>query len=137
MSAPTYRPGDIAMVDGIPCAWTEDGWAPHWHPTTEPRTNWRKREVGPVLGNVADIAANPWKALLGLLDASYPEEVFPTLTDDPARDTGPRLVSALRMVEQVREVLTDLDEFCDKYEDEDAITCGWKRAVTAIRRAVK
>lgn len=53
----TYRPGDIAMVDGKPAVWItspvdadiwdwmDGGW------TVNPR------EVGPVLGNVADIAA--------------------------------------------------------------------------------
>ena len=40
-----------------------------------------------------------WTGLLSLLDEHWPAELFPTLADNPARDTGPRLVSALRRAE--------------------------------------
>jgi hypothetical protein len=43
-----------------------------------------------------------WDGLLSILDQIYPESIFPTLADDPYRDTGPRIVSLLRQIERVR-----------------------------------
>ena len=37
-----------------------------------------------------------WAGLLEWMDRRWPEDLFPTLADSPSRDTGPRLISALR-----------------------------------------
>lgn len=55
MSATEYRPGDIAMVDGKPAVWVASRAGTYvWHYLNgaEPFGI----EVGPVLGNVGDIA---------------------------------------------------------------------------------
>lgn len=39
-----------------------------------------------------------WDGLMSLLDEHWPEDIFPTLQDDPDRDPGPRIVSLLRWV---------------------------------------
>lgn len=36
----------------------------------------------------------------------------------------------------IREVLADVRP-CDKYDDDDVITCGWKSAVQSIRHVLK
>lgn len=46
-----------------------------------------------------------WGGLLSLLDEHWPEDVFPDRTGKPARDTGPRLVAAIRRAEKAK---TDL-----------------------------
>lgn len=43
-----------------------------------------------------------WNGLLEWMDRRWPEDLFPTLTDSPGRDTGPRLTSALRKLAAVR-----------------------------------
>lgn len=66
MSAPTYRPGDIAMVDGKPAVWLQlqqarqDGSPIELWRWLDGDWRWwtsKPAEVGPVLANVADIAA--------------------------------------------------------------------------------
>lgn len=37
-----------------------------------------------------------WEGLCKILDEIYPEDIFPTLADDPSRDTGPRIISLTR-----------------------------------------
>lgn len=58
MSAPTYRPGDIAMVDGKPAVYIKaDAWAVglwHW---LDGGTAPVRPEVGLILENVIEIAA--------------------------------------------------------------------------------
>jgi hypothetical protein len=44
-----------------------------------------------------------WDGLMALLDAQYPENVFPTLEDRPDRDNGPRIVSLIRQIHQLRQ----------------------------------
>lgn len=43
-----------------------------------------------------------WHGLMRILDRHWPESVFPTLEDDVDRDAGPRIVSLLRWVDQLR-----------------------------------
>lgn len=43
-----------------------------------------------------------WDGLMSLLDQYWPEDIFPTLPDDPGRDPGPRIVSLLRGVDTQR-----------------------------------
>ena len=61
MSAPTYRPGDIAMVGTIPAVWTWDAdqGSYDWMDPDDGQFfgPFAAEIVGPVLGNVADIAA--------------------------------------------------------------------------------
>lgn len=44
-----------------------------------------------------------WDGLLLILDQIYPETIFPTLSDDPGRDSGPRIISLLRQIELIRD----------------------------------
>jgi len=43
-----------------------------------------------------------WNGLLEWMDRRWPEDIFPTLTDRPGRDAGPRLTSALRKLAAIR-----------------------------------
>ena len=43
-----------------------------------------------------------WGGLLSLLDEHWPEDVFPDRTGKPDRDTGPRLVAAIRRAEKAQ-----------------------------------
>ena len=43
-----------------------------------------------------------WDILMELLDAHYPASVFPTREDDPGRDPGPRIVSLIRRIDEIR-----------------------------------
>lgn len=59
MTEPTYRPGDIAMVEGKPAVYLASGFGmeAHWQHLARGYSSRSSTEVGPVLGNVADIAA--------------------------------------------------------------------------------
>ncbi|OBY33429.1 hypothetical protein [Mycolicibacter kumamotonensis] len=48
-----------------------------------------------------------WDGLMSLLDEHWPQSIFPTLSDDPGRDPGPRIVSLLRWVEHLRALQRD------------------------------
>jgi len=43
-----------------------------------------------------------WAGLMELLDEHWPTDLFPTLEDDPERDSGARIVSLLRWVDRLR-----------------------------------
>ena len=43
-----------------------------------------------------------WDTLMHILDSVYPATVFPTLPDIPDRDPGPRIVSLLRTINEIR-----------------------------------
>jgi hypothetical protein len=43
-----------------------------------------------------------WATLMDLLDLHYSADIFPTLPDTPNRDPGPRIVSLIRTVDQLR-----------------------------------
>ena len=43
-----------------------------------------------------------WAGLIELLDEHWPKDIFPTLPDDKGRDLGPRLVSLIRINDQLR-----------------------------------
>lgn len=43
-----------------------------------------------------------WAGLFELLDEHWPADIFPTLADREGRDPGPRIVSLIRWVEQLR-----------------------------------
>lgn len=43
-----------------------------------------------------------WDFLMLLLDQHYPESLFPTLEDRNDRDPGPRIVSLIRVIDQLR-----------------------------------
>lgn len=43
-----------------------------------------------------------WDGLMRLLDKHWPASIFPTLPDDDKRDSGPRIVSLLRWVAELR-----------------------------------
>lgn len=49
-----------------------------------------------------------WRGLLEWMDRRWPEDLFPTLTDSPGRDTGPRLTSALRRLAAVDKLATEM-----------------------------
>lgn len=66
---------------------------------------WRNVDY-PVALDVADklIAESGWDMLMALLDAHYPASIFPTADDNPERDPGPRIVSLLRRINEIREI---------------------------------
>lgn len=49
-----------------------------------------------------------WDGLMSLLNEHYPEDIFPTMQDREDRDPGPRIVSLIRTLGQLR---TQLDAF--------------------------
>jgi hypothetical protein len=49
---------------------------------------------------VSELAS--WDFLMEVLDRNYPASVFPTLPDDENRDPGPRIVSLIRQIDQIR-----------------------------------
>lgn len=51
-----------------------------------------------------------WGGLLSLMDEHWPEDVFPDRTGKPDRDTGPRLVAALRRVDRLTKALEEIRE---------------------------
>lgn len=59
-----------------------------------------------------------WAGLMSLLDEHWPETILPTLEDHPGRDTGPRIVSLLRWVEQQRAEVERLRAAITKLADD-------------------
>ena len=69
-----------------------------------------------------------WDGLIGLLDEHWPEDLYPTLDDDTARDPGARIVSLLRWVDRLRTQLRNSEQCAvrelqaqiraDEFEDE-------------------
>lgn len=55
-----------------------------------------------------------WQGLLELLDEHWPDDIFPTLTDDAERDTGPRLVSALRRADKAERKVARVEALRDE-----------------------
>lgn len=43
-----------------------------------------------------------WHGLMAILEDIYPEGIFPTMADDPKRDAGPRIVSLIRVVDELQ-----------------------------------
>lgn len=43
-----------------------------------------------------------WGGLMSLLDEHYPEDIFPTLPDTSNRDPGPRIISLIRRINEIR-----------------------------------
>lgn len=58
-----------------------------------------------------------WDGLMELLDEHWPEDVYPTLPDSDERDPGPRIVSALRVQDQLRATLAKVREQADHWLD--------------------
>ena len=52
-------------------------------------------------------ALSSWDVLMHILDYNYPKTVFPTLPDNPDRDPGPRIVSLLRTINEIRKSTDD------------------------------
>lgn len=69
-----------------------------------------------------------WQGLLELLDEHWPDDIFPTLTDDAERDTGPRLVSALRRADKAERKVARIQEYL--HGKDPAL---WARAEAAER----
>lgn len=68
-----------------------------------------EREFSPLgpptqFATIADVVVSElgWDDLMALLDENYPVSVFPTTEDDPDRDTGPRIISLMRTIGQLR-----------------------------------
>jgi len=64
---------------------------------------WRTNAAREVLDAIREryaIVEDSWDGLMDLLDAHWPEKVFPTMDDCVDRDPGPRIVSLLRRVQQ-------------------------------------
>lgn len=51
------------------------------------------------------MVSRDWRGLMAILEDIYPEDIFPTMADDPKRDAGPRIVSLLRVVDELRKRL--------------------------------
>ena len=48
-----------------------------------------------------------WDGLMSLLDEHWPDDIFPTMADREDRDPGPRIVSLIRTVDQLRALQRD------------------------------
>ena len=53
-----------------------------------------------------------WDGLISLLDEHWPDDIFPTMEDSENRDPGPRIVSLIRWVEQLRGSVESLQKAC-------------------------
>jgi hypothetical protein len=46
-----------------------------------------------------------WDGVMSLLDEHYPADIFgAAVADDPARDPGPRIISLMRRINEIREL---------------------------------
>lgn len=84
-----------------------------------------------------------WDGLMELLDEHYPEDLIPTTPDDDLRDRGPRIVSLIRWLDRerakvraVEAALAPYPGVCDVHDDDDPVSCGWKRAVMDVTAAL-
>lgn len=75
-----------------------------------------------------------WAGLMELLDEHWPERVWPTLPDSETRDTGARLVSLLRWVEQL-----SASVHCRSVERDAAVNRAKRAeaAIAAVRERLK
>lgn len=53
-----------------------------------------------------------WRDLEQLLAEHYPEDIFPVLPDDAARDLGPRLLSLARLLHRAEAKLAQVEGLC-------------------------
>jgi hypothetical protein len=53
----------------------------------------------------AEIVPKNWYGLMAILDDLYPETIFPTQPDDARRDLGPRVISLVREVERLQDLV--------------------------------
>jgi hypothetical protein len=72
-----------------------------WQGLDESRKEWWRRQADDVQA-LTDCGHHSWSGLMALLDEHWPEDVFPTRTDHPDRDPGPRIVSLIRMVDRLQ-----------------------------------
>jgi hypothetical protein len=49
-----------------------------------------------------DYVLKSWGGLFEILNEYYPEDIFPTLPDDEGRDSGPRIISLIRLLDRER-----------------------------------
>jgi len=59
-----------------------------------------------------------WDGLMALMEQHYPEEVFPIVAGPDRRDPGPRIVSLVRWVDQVRAELASMTKFAEDLREE-------------------
>ena len=70
--------------------------------------NERECETGKSVGGwAAHVAAEivehaSWDLLMAILDRHYPEDIFPTMEDFEERDPGPRILSLIRRIHEIR-----------------------------------
>lgn len=63
-----------------------------------------------VLALIAELERlHSWAGLMELLDEHWPDDIFPTLEDDPKRDAGARIVSLIRWVDRLKVDAEELD----------------------------
>ena len=82
-----------------------------------------------LLAELCDEIERPrtWYELIKLLETHYPEDIFPTLADDPKRDPGPRIVSLMRELDAARTEIARLRSEVESLQQE--------RMALAIRQA--
>ncbi len=69
--------------------------------TTEPGIELYDSEREEIAAAIID-EMSTWATLMDLLDLHYPADIFPTMPDTPNRDPGPRIISLIRTVDQLR-----------------------------------
>ena len=78
-----------------------------------------------------------WSDLMVLLDAHWPDDLFPTLPDTDQRDPGPRIVSLLRWVDRLK---ADVKALADRAEwpadDDQTLRAALARWQVLYREAV-
>lgn len=81
-----------------------------------------------------------WAGLMELLDEHYPADLIPTAPDDPARDTGPRIVSLIRRVDAaeaaIERVRAQAQGWRDEYSDPVYRDNGWCQGVLSAATEV-
>lgn len=87
-------------------------------------------------GEVARL--HTWQGLLELLDQHWPADIFPTRKDDPGRDTGPRLIAALRRTNQAENTLQRIGALPSytTHDDTTGQTIGPYVLLADLRRAL-
>lgn len=81
----------------------ELAWVQTIHPDGQNTTQVRSNSHAAVIAADTVIETiSSWDALMELLDAHYPESIFPTTVDNPDRDPGPRIISLIRHLDEAR-----------------------------------
>lgn len=75
-----------------------------------------RAKVADLEDQMEHMVSKDWPGLAEILHHCYPEDVFPTLEDNPARDLGPRVVSLLRLLDRERAKVARVEALADQWQ---------------------